>query len=111
MFAVITHGILLLSLGIWLSSVPVQISFSNYESYRQFIGPLEREVGQSHGRYLHSTTQDKHRQISMPRMGLEPTIPVFERTKTFCVLDREATMIGLMRFNVFKRDNFHLKHF
>jgi hypothetical protein len=30
----------------------------------------------------------------MPRVGLEPTIPVFERTKTIHVLDRAATVIG-----------------
>jgi hypothetical protein len=30
----------------------------------------------------------------MPRVGLEPTIPMFERTNTFCDLDRAATVIG-----------------
>jgi hypothetical protein len=29
----------------------------------------------------------------MPRMGFEPTIPVFERAKTFHVLDGVATVI------------------
>jgi hypothetical protein len=29
----------------------------------------------------------------MPRVGFEPTIPAFERTKTVLVLDREATVI------------------
>jgi hypothetical protein len=29
----------------------------------------------------------------MPRMGFEPTIPVFERAKTVHVLDRAATVI------------------
>jgi hypothetical protein len=38
----------------------------------------------SQGRYLHRTTQtqNKHTQTCMPRIGLEPTIPVFERAKT-----------------------------
>jgi hypothetical protein len=30
----------------------------------------------------------------MPRVGFEPTIPVFERAKTFHVLVRSATVIG-----------------
>jgi hypothetical protein len=40
----------------------------------------------------------KHRintQISMPRMGFEPTIPMYERAKTVHALDRTATVIGL----------------
>jgi hypothetical protein len=31
----------------------------------------------------------------MPRVEFEPTIPVFERAKTVCALDRAATVIGL----------------
>jgi hypothetical protein len=30
----------------------------------------------------------------MPQVGLEPTIPVFERAKTVHSLDRSATVIG-----------------
>jgi hypothetical protein len=30
----------------------------------------------------------------MPRIGFEPTIPVFERAKTVHALDRAATEIG-----------------
>jgi hypothetical protein len=30
----------------------------------------------------------------MPRVGLEPTIPVFERAKTVHALDRAAIVIG-----------------
>jgi hypothetical protein len=30
----------------------------------------------------------------MPRMGFEPTIPVFERAKAFRALDRKASVIG-----------------
>jgi hypothetical protein len=30
----------------------------------------------------------------MPQVGLEPTIPVFERAKTVHALDRAATVIG-----------------
>jgi hypothetical protein len=31
----------------------------------------------------------------MPRVGLEPTIPVYERAKIFRALDRAATVIGV----------------
>jgi hypothetical protein len=37
-------------------------------------------------------TQNKRTRTSMPRVGSEPTIPVFERAKT--ALDRAATVIG-----------------
>jgi hypothetical protein len=40
-----------------------------------------------------SNPPEKHRHISMPRVGFEPTIPVFERQKTVCVL--ESLIIGI----------------
>jgi hypothetical protein len=33
----------------------------------------------------------------MPRVGLEPTIPVFERDKTVHASDRAATVIGFLQ--------------
>jgi hypothetical protein len=39
-------------------------------------------------------TQNKRMQTSMPRLGLEPTTPVFERAKTVHALDRTATVSG-----------------
>jgi hypothetical protein len=42
-------------------------------------------------------TQNKRTQASMPGVGLEPTIPVFERAKTVHALDRAATVIGLCK--------------
>jgi hypothetical protein len=39
-------------------------------------------------------TQNKRTQTSMPRVGFEPTIPVFERAKTVHALDGAATVIG-----------------
>jgi hypothetical protein len=33
-------------------------------------------------------------QTFMPRVGFEPTIPVFERVKTVHALERAATVIG-----------------
>jgi hypothetical protein len=40
-------------------------------------------------------TQNKRTQTSMPPMGFEPTIPVFERAKTVHALDHAATVIGI----------------
>jgi hypothetical protein len=39
-------------------------------------------------------TQNKRTQTSTPRVGLEPTIPVFEQAKAVHALDRAATAIG-----------------
>jgi hypothetical protein len=39
-------------------------------------------------------TQIKHTQVSMPQVGFEPTILVFDRPKTVHALDRTATLIG-----------------
>jgi hypothetical protein len=57
-------------------------------------------ISRSQGRYLHTKQrkQSKRTQTSMPRVGFEPTIPVFERAKTVHALDRAATLIGLMRY-------------
>jgi hypothetical protein len=38
----------------------------------------------------------------MPQVGFEPTIPVFERAKTFHVIDRAATVIGYKIFRSMK---------
>jgi hypothetical protein len=44
----------------------------------------------------HRTTQTKNKrtQTSTPRVGFEPTIPVFQRAKIVHALDRVATVIG-----------------
>jgi hypothetical protein len=39
-------------------------------------------------------TQNKRTQTSIPRVGFEPTIPVFERAKTVHVFDRAAIVIS-----------------
>jgi hypothetical protein len=45
-------------------------------------------------------TQNKRTKTSMPQVGLEPTTPVFERSKTVHALDRAATMTGPGRFTL-----------
>jgi hypothetical protein len=47
-------------------------------------------------------TQNKVTQTSMPRVGFEPTIPVFERAKMVHALDRVANVIGFIYFNTNK---------
>jgi hypothetical protein len=68
-------------------------------SYRQLVGLVGRGISPPQGCYLHRTTQtqNKSRQTSMPRVGFEPTIPVFERTKIIHALDRATTVIGHKR--------------
>jgi hypothetical protein len=40
----------------------------------------------------------------MPRVGFEPTIPVFERVKTVYALDRQDSVIGLSFTVTFKSE-------
>jgi hypothetical protein len=72
----------------------------NYRSYKQFVGLFGRVTSPSQGHYLHRTTQTqkKRGQTSIPRVGFEPTIPVFGQAKAFHNLDRAATVIGLLIF-------------
>jgi hypothetical protein len=44
-------------------------------------------------------TQNKRTQTTMPRVGFEPTIPVFERAKAVHALDRVATGSGTIRIS------------
>jgi hypothetical protein len=68
----------------------VSLQFFNL---RQSVGLLGRVINSSQARYL-TQTQNKHRQTSKLWVGFEPTIPVFERAKTFHALDCAATVIG-----------------
>jgi hypothetical protein len=58
------------------------------------------------------TGQHKHRSkadiyISIPQVGFEPTLPVFQQTNAFCAFDRAATTIskiyGLILIVMYKR--------
>jgi hypothetical protein len=52
--------------------------------------------------HTHSTTQIQKRrtQTSMPWVGFEPTIPVFQRTKTVHALDLSSSEIGYVNQSV-----------
>jgi hypothetical protein len=55
---------------------------------------LGRRISPSQGRYTQNNTQNKLTETSMPWVGFDPIIPVFERAKTVHALDRAATVIG-----------------
>jgi hypothetical protein len=54
----------------------------------------EQPVARPLSTHRTTQTQNKRTQTSMPQLGFEPTIPVFERGKTVHALDRAATVIG-----------------
>jgi hypothetical protein len=59
--------------------------------FTQSVGLLGREISPSQGRYLHAghqKTQNRRTYTSMPQVGFEPSIPVFEQVKTVHAIDR-----------------------
>jgi len=68
--------------------------------FGHLIGLLARGISPTQGLlYLHRTTQHRKRvHTSMPRAGFETAIPVFERSKTVCALDRAAIGTGKRHF-------------
>jgi hypothetical protein len=79
--------------------------FQFLDLFTRSVGFLGRGISPSQGRYLH-TGQHKHRtkrtQTSIPQVGFEPTIPVFEQAKTVRVLDRAATVVDFYFCYCFK---------
>jgi hypothetical protein len=72
-------------------------NFSVSSSYTHLVGLLRRGISPSQGLYLYTEQykQNKHTiQTSMPCVGFEPTISVFELAKTIHALYRAATVIG-----------------
>jgi hypothetical protein len=64
-------------------------------SYTQSVGLLGRRISPSQSLYIHAEyKQNKRTQTTMPWVGFELTIPVFERAKASHALDRAATVIG-----------------
>jgi hypothetical protein len=81
----------------WSVGQPWNSSFQySFLIYTQSVGLRRRGISPSQGRYLQRTTQtrNKRRQISIPWVGFEPTIPVFERVKRFHALDRAPNVIS-----------------
>jgi hypothetical protein len=71
--------------------------FFSFLIYTPSVGHLVRGISPSQGRYLHTEQhkQNNRIQTSMPRVGFEPSTPVFEWAKTDHALDRAATVIGV----------------
>jgi hypothetical protein len=67
----------------------------------QFLNPIHSRQdsldGESARLKAATYTQNKRTQTSMPRVGFEPTTPVFERAKTVHALGRAVTVIGHRR--------------
>jgi hypothetical protein len=72
-------------------------------SLTQSVCLLGREISPSQGRYLHrgQHKQNKRTETSMPQVGFEPTIPVFERAKIIHALDRAATVLGFLYTSIY----------
>jgi hypothetical protein len=83
-------------LGIGVAGRVIWALHMSAEPYRQLVRRLGRGISPSPA---HRTTQTrkKRTQTSMPRVGFEPTIPVFEPVKTFGVLDRAVIATGVTR--------------
>jgi hypothetical protein len=77
------------------ANVPLKrpLTFSGLRVYRIISQKLELFIIYL---FTHRTTQthNNRTQTSMPLVGFEHTIPVFERAKTVHALDRAATVIG-----------------
>jgi hypothetical protein len=86
-----------ISISVYGSTALVDLGrFFSFLIYTQSLGLLGRGISPSQGLYLYTEQhkQNKRTQTSMPRVGLEATIPVFERAKTVHSLDRAATVIS-----------------
>jgi hypothetical protein len=84
-------------LSIYGSTAPVDLGRFSV-SYLYTVGRTPWTGDQpAQGRYLHTgrNKQNKRTQTSVPRVGLEPMIPVFERAKPVHTLERAATVIGI----------------
>jgi hypothetical protein len=81
---------------LWLyGSCGIFPSFQFLNLYTVGRTPLTGDQPDARSLPTHRTTptQNKRTQTSMPSVGFEPTIPVFERVKTFHALDRAGTVI------------------
>jgi hypothetical protein len=79
-------------------SMALDLFFSFLILYTVGRTPWKWGISPSQGVYLQMTTQTQNKltQTSMPRVGFEPKIPVFERAKAIHALDPATTVIGLL---------------
>jgi hypothetical protein len=91
-----------LSLSLWLYS-PLKFGRLSTFLILHMVGRTPWTGGQPVERPLptHRTqTQNKLKKTSMPRVGFEPTISVFEQAKAVHALDSAATVIGARQIQV-----------
>jgi hypothetical protein len=69
-------------------------SFLIYTYSMGLLGRGDQPVARPLPTHRTTQTQNKHTQISMPRVVFEPLFPFVERAKTAHALDRAATVIG-----------------
>jgi hypothetical protein len=62
----------------------------------------DKSVARPEPAHRTAQTQNKRKEASMPQVGFEPTIPLFERAKTVHALDRTTTVIGVEFFSLDK---------
>jgi hypothetical protein len=79
-----------LSLSLWLNS---HLGLGRFFSFL-ILYTVSSLDGGSARRKASIYTQNKRTRTSMPRVGFEPTIPVFEEAKAVNASDGAATVIG-----------------
>jgi hypothetical protein len=82
-----------MALQLFVGSWPL---FQFIDFFAQLVGLFGRGISPSQRLYPHTGRykQNRSTQTSMSQVGLEPTIPVFERAERVDVFDRAATVIG-----------------
>jgi hypothetical protein len=93
--------------------ISIYLSYTIYMALHPFVGPCppfqflnlytdgrtpwtgDQPVARQLPAHRTARKQNKRTQTAMPQVGLEPTTPAFERTKTVHALDCAATMIGV----------------
>jgi hypothetical protein len=68
--------------------------FLNLYTVRRTLWTGDQPVARPLPAHRTTQTQNKRTQTSMPRVGFEPTTPVFERPKKVHALDRAAAVMG-----------------
>jgi hypothetical protein len=85
------------SIYLWLYSPCWSSPLFQFMIYTQTVGLLgtgDQPVTRPLPTPRTTQTQNRRTQTSMPRVGVEPPIPVLERAKTVHALDRAAAVIG-----------------
>jgi hypothetical protein len=82
-------------------SINLRLYSPLFDLGRFFLVPLtgDQPVGRPIPAHRTAQTKNKRTQTSMPQVGFEPTIRVFEQAKTVHILDSVATLIGEVNYD------------